>query len=984
MRIERIEIDGFGRFHDARWDLAAGLTVLVGENEAGKSTLLNAIRALLFGFDSTRDGRTWYPALEGGRRGGRLVLRTATDERWTVERHGERGGGGALVVRAPNGNQGGQETLDRLLHGADRDLFMNIFAFGLGELQAIGSLSGDGVRGRIYGAGSGLGGINALDIERRLRAEQEATFKARGRDTSLDTLNGLLSRIDELHAEIGRLEQQPAEYEAARGELAEIAARRAAIGAERLTAAERADRLGRLLRAQPPAAELVRLERELAAGEAADDTLPSDAEARFDRRAGALAVAAERLRDQEARLERVEARLAAVVIDRRLEGVAAEAAALRDERALHDGRLAALDAERATVTRLDAHLAEQAQRAGGSGEAQLLAVDDSIAALEATREHERTMAAARAAVEDVRRRRDGLREEVGRDGTGTAGDVPDAAALAGRAAALDALLRADIRAATLGEAPPPSRLPLAAVLGVAVAGAIFAGALAGTPLLGLVVAAALAAGAAVVLWPRRHLAPGAAPAEREELLRRAGLSPHTRAEEVGAARDEIAAARARATLGADDARRRDERALLLDRAARDLADAGGALERAVAAWGTWLTSRDLPRDLSPEAARATLALVEQARRTAAQRDEARGRVVATEAAARAFEERLTALLTSVTRDVPTPASVRAAALSQLIADVDRDAAARHQRAELEEARDELRAAHAPLLTDRDEALAALRDLLADLGVRDEDELRARSQRAAERRATRAELREQRAGLVAIAGAEAALAALVADARQLDPSAAAAQRDAVLAVVRRLDDEEREALTRAGALGERVAQLESSEELGRRRQELAELQGRAEAEAHRWAVRAVTLQLLAETRQRYERERQPDVVRDAERHFERITGGRWPRIIAPPGELTVEVETEGGATRRPEELSRGTAEQLYLALRFGLIEQFAAHAEPLPVVMDEILVNFDPARAERTASAILDLASRHQVLYFTCQPPTAALLDPGGGRTVALG
>ena len=99
---------------------------------------------------------------------------------------------------------------------------------------------------------------------------------------------------------------------------------------------------------------------------------------------------------------------------------------------------------------------------------------------------------------------------------------------------------------------------------------------------------------------------------------------------------------------------------------------------------------------------------------------------------------------------------------------------------------------------------------------------------------------------------------------------------------------------------------------------------------------------------------------------------------------------GLAPRRPregratDELSRGTAEQLYLALRFGLIEEFAQHAEPLPVVMDDILVNFDADRASRAAAAIADFATRHQVLYFTCHPWTAELLDPGGGRTISLG
>jgi uncharacterized protein YhaN len=150
------------------------------------------------------------------------------------------------------------------------------------------------------------------------------------------------------------------------------------------------------------------------------------------------------------------------------------------------------------------------------------------------------------------------------------------------------------------------------------------------------------------------------------------------------------------------------------------------------------------------------------------------------------------------------------------------------------------------------------------------------------------------------------------------------------------------------------------------------------------VRAVALALLAETRRRYERDRQPQVLRDAERYFAEITDGRYTRILAAPGEETVRVEPAEGAAKELDELSRGTQEQLYLALRFGLIEQFARGAEGLPVIMDDILVNFDADRAARAATAIRDLAGRHQVLYFTCHPWTAELLDPERSRTVALG
>ena len=43
-------------------------------------------------------------------------------------------------------------------------------------------------------------------------------------------------------------------------------------------------------------------------------------------------------------------------------------------------------------------------------------------------------------------------------------------------------------------------------------------------------------------------------------------------------------------------------------------------------------------------------------------------------------------------------------------------------------------------------------------------------------------------------------------------------------------------------------------------------------------------------------------------------------------------------------------------------------------MDDILVNFDPERARRTAESVAELAGTHQVLFFTCHPRTAELLS----------
>jgi DNA repair exonuclease SbcCD ATPase subunit len=57
MRLERLEVGGFGRLRDVEVDFHPRLTVLVGENESGKSTVHRAVRAALYGLDAGGPGR---------------------------------------------------------------------------------------------------------------------------------------------------------------------------------------------------------------------------------------------------------------------------------------------------------------------------------------------------------------------------------------------------------------------------------------------------------------------------------------------------------------------------------------------------------------------------------------------------------------------------------------------------------------------------------------------------------------------------------------------------------------------------------------------------------------------------------------------------------------------------------------------------------------------------------------------------------------
>ncbi|MBI4700188.1 MAG: AAA family ATPase [Deltaproteobacteria bacterium] len=81
----------------------------------------------------------------------------------------------------------------------------------------------------------------------------------------------------------------------------------------------------------------------------------------------------------------------------------------------------------------------------------------------------------------------------------------------------------------------------------------------------------------------------------------------------------------------------------------------------------------------------------------------------------------------------------------------------------------------------------------------------------------------------------------------------------------------------------------------------------------------------------------------------------PRLLGvrPSGKL---VSVDG--------MSSGTRDQLYLALRLATLERYLERAEPMPLVVDDILINFDEERARATLGVLADLARRMQVLLFT--------------------
>ena len=88
---------------------------------------------------------------------------------------------------------------------------------------------------------------------------------------------------------------------------------------------------------------------------------------------------------------------------------------------------------------------------------------------------------------------------------------------------------------------------------------------------------------------------------------------------------------------------------------------------------------------------------------------------------------------------------------------------------------------------------------------------------------------------------------------------------------------------------------------------------------------------------------------------------------------IEVVDAIKTTRPPHLLSLGTRQQLYLSLRIALLMTAENVGRGLPLMCDDILVNFDDTRRIQAIEALLELAKKRQIILFTCHEDIAALI-----------
>ena len=1036
MRIREIHIDGFGHFADRSFGGISGpVTVFHGPNEAGKSTLLEFVRRVLYGFPDGRTGANQYRPHASGSHGGVLTIEDSYGLRYNIRRHHGRSGG-PVTLTAERGEPMPDAELIRLLGGNPKYIFDRVFTFTLEELYASDLVSDDNVNDYIYSEGMGVSSLP--EALRRIRREKDGLFRKGGSTQQIYHAANRLQSVDDSLREVA---DNAAEYARLSDELARANARLLELG-ERRDALERDQR--RQLQLRSCWSDWVALDN--AASRLSEiptiESFPTDGVSRLDVVEQQIRSAQSSLSREQAQMELLAKQMEATspadaVLEsaEEIQGIARGSNSLRQSIKDLPERQAELrtrkdnlenmlrelgpawDVERLERFDLSLEVRQEVAELGDrlrSADADLQrcevdvtqakqALGEAAEAEEEARGHLESAAAPALDEAQIRERR---------------GVVRSARTLLGERERVRAQkLALDGQLASLGTAGAEGVPPLRFAAGVGIAigiivallGFLTGGGMAALGTVGLVLAVAgvglflytfWAGGAAgdrstLLATVRRQRSEAEDVVEKcdldlKELAVHLGLSEVTEAA-LSDAEEELedetrriqVRAQLKSALDRETGIRRMREGRLVD-ANQASADAADGQRDASQAWHSWLRSRELSDRFSPDSVDLLAGQIARAR-------DQLGTVRDWEQRVAAIEQDLNEHYEAVHPHAETLGIV-------VSADDHRSVAAAADRliALLEEARstEQERRSLTDRLADRQQEVDAAREeidlaqddlkyLLELGGATDEEDFRRRQAMADERRQLEGNIRETNQRLAEASGPGLALELLFEALERTDSHSIEAEIERLEEELRVVEAEQQQTASERGSIETQLQQIEGEEASSRLRLERGQLMEEIRGHAAEWAKLTLAEALIEEARDKFERERQPDVIREAESFFRDTTGGRYQTVFSPIGERTIYVTESGGTSKQPSQLSRGTREQLFLSLRFGLIRELGRRTENLPVIVDEVLVNFDPERALRAASAFVRLGEENQVLVFTCHPGTVELFKEASAITRAL-
>ncbi len=1016
MKITGMEVDGYGVWSGLKLERLSGeLNVLYGPNEAGKTTLLQFVRSILYGFSPGR--QKYLPPIRGGRPGGSLEL-DCPGGQFHLQRYHDSDAQAdqqdQLTLLGADGTRHGEHLVKALLSDVDEATYNNVFAVGLREIQELGTLGDTEAATMLYSLTAGLDRISLVDVMRELQVSRNRILD---RDGGSCQVSQLLEHREQLRTEIEELGKLTRQYERLATQRSQFQRDLTRLEEENTQVESQARVVELALSLRSQWARRSELDDELATLGPLGD-VSEDAVRHLDAINDRLQRHQQRRKQFQQQREQLRKDVARMAVNQALLRQAPRIEALQDQQpwiATLQKQCAELESETA---RLQADL---------EGEQRRLGFDERVTVSSlpvVTPESMSRLRPAAKALKQCRRQVTAVKEEVAAAGDEadsldrqiasalTAQGHTDLTTAMDQAGSLVAQLRRRVQVderldqmtqyekeleQQIRRLAQRQILPAWILVGLGaafvpgvvmiMAGLFMPESITGSlgwamALLGLAGSGVAAAGK--VLLERSNarrldicekqlgmlqLQIRQATEERETLDTQLSGGSGSLAVRLQTAEEELASLE---ELAPFDTRQRAAR--------QEAVGAGGRLNmaeheaaKAVRHWQETLRAVGLPPKLTPRQVRQFVGrsarITELQRQFDSRREEFQHRRREFDALLGRIEQLLIECeIDSTTNsaengakdETPTDQLRR---LSEVLAEQEKVIQGRN--AARKQARDLRRK-----LAKYDEAISRLqqrrRRLLREADAADEQEFRRRVVQAARGEVLRRDRDSLEREIKAAIAGSCPENAIREQLRTHSDEELKSHRDQLLEQLGTCEERLQERFERRGRLSEQLATLAKDTRLATKQLEMAVIEKRLEDAIDRWRVLALTCRILDTIRTLYEKERQPETLQEASDYLDRLTRGRYCRVWTRLGEDVLLVDDAEGESLPVEVLSRGTREQLFLALRLALAASYARRGALLPLILDDVLVNFDTDRAKAAARVLRDFAAAgHQVLVFTC-------------------
>ena len=289
------------------------------------------------------------------------------------------------------------------------------------------------------------------------------------------------------------------------------------------------------------------------------------------------------------------------------------------------------------------------------------------------------------------------------------------------------------------------------------------------------------------------------------------------------------------------------------------------------------------------------------------------------------------------------------------------------------------------LVDKIERLREQRaTLLTRLGVADKGEIVAKLAAIDERQTLEAEIRNIRQQIERLAASEPELAVVEDDLLAFENSRSRRSVEDLRGELQRIEEQLQSDYQTIGQLKQEVREIEEDRSLSSLRFDREQIVDAIRDATERWGATRLADHVVETLRKRIERERQPETLKAASEYLRKLTCGNYHNIWTPLGERALLVDDDHGHALRVEHLSSGTREQVFLAVRLAMIRNFAQHGTELPMILDDVTVNFDQVRTEAAVQTLMNVADQgQQILLFTCHLHLAHMFENQGVESVWL-